>query len=97
MTITSAPLNNAQQISEKLEALKTALQTASPGYESLLHTIHVALSKDEAITYLLSPEEIGVLCAGLSKKKGVVITASTAKGKTAGGKKLSELKVGTDL
>lgn len=99
--IQPTPLPQAAQILQKLEELKLALQTAAPTYESLLHQIHQALSKDDEMVHLLTEEQIGVLCAGLSKKKGIVIAASSAKGKTVGGgralKELTVADIGTKL
>lgn len=90
----STPLTNCEQIVERIVELQKALSTNLPGYESMLHTIHVALQKDEECVVLLTPEQVGVLCAGLSKKKGIVIAVNTVKSaakKTASGKKLSEV------
>lgn len=78
-------------ILDRIAALKQSLQEQSPQYESILHIIHQRLSKDEAIVTLLSEEQIGIIVAGLSKKKGIVLATSGAKGKTAGGKALKAL------
>lgn len=90
----ATPLSNCDLIKGKIGELAKSLRESLPNYESLLHTIHVALHKDEECTILLSPEEVGVLCAGLSKKKNITIVESTTKStgkKTAGGKKLSDV------
>lgn len=91
--VVSTPLTNAQQIVDKINNLQACLQQNLPNYESLLHTIHVALSKDEECMILLTPEQVGVICAGLSKKKNIVIATSTSKtgNKTVSGKKLGEV------
>lgn len=92
MTITSPqPLSNAEQIKSRIADLQKALQTQSPGYESLLHTIHVATQKDEAIMHLLTEDEVGVLVAGLAKKKNIIIATSAAKSKTTSGKSLKNI------
>lgn len=96
MTTTSeaVPLSNADQIVSQIEELQKMLQVASPGYESLLFTIHHNLSKDEELVHLLSEEQVGVICAGLAKKKNVVIAEVEKKGsKTAGGKKLKDVSL----
>lgn len=90
------PLSNAEQILGKIADLQVALQTAAPGYEGLLHTIHVALHKDEDVVHLLTEEQIGIICAGLAKKKSVVIAVTSSKGggsKTPSGKKIKDLDV----
>lgn len=96
-TMVSTPLNNCEQVVGKIAELQIALQQALPGYESMLHQIHVALQKDEDCTVLLTPEQIGVIVAGLSKKKGIVLaTSKTASGakKTASGKALKDVSLG---
>lgn len=98
MTGEPVPLSNAQQIVSKIEELQTLLQTASPQYESHLFIIHQALLKDEELAHLLTEEQVGVICAGLAKKKNVVIAEpEKKKGTTSGGKKLKDVQLGTDL
>jgi hypothetical protein len=89
------PLTAADQIIAKIADLQQQLQVNAPGYESLLHQIHVALHKDEELVHLLTPEQVGTIVAGLSKKKNVVISAAIAKKST--NKKLSTLTLGVDL
>ena len=79
--IVSAPLSNAEQIKGRILQLQEALQKQLPGYESLLHTIHANLAKDPETVHLLSEEEIGTICAGLSKRTGVFIAAESLKKK----------------
>jgi hypothetical protein len=87
-----APLDFGQQVISRIGELQTALQAGTPNYEMLLHTIHVALTRDEAVVHLLTEEQIGIICAGLSKRKSVVIAQSAAKGsKAPNGKKLKDL------
>lgn len=94
LPITSVPLSAAEQVSARIADLQVALQTQSPAYESMLHTIHVALHRDEEIVNLLKPEEIGTICMALSKKKNVIIAAIETKSKkstTSSGKKLKDV------
>lgn len=72
-------LGPAEIIKQKISELQVALQAAAPNYETLLITIHKALQKDEDVVHLLTDEEIGVICAGLSKKKDIVIAEATVK------------------
>lgn len=95
--ITSVPLPQAEQISAKISLLQQQLQQQSPGYESLLHELHVALHADEEMVHLLTEEQVGIICAGLAKKKGIVIAAVEKKGSTSSGKKLKEVTLGVDL
>lgn len=90
----STTLTSSEQIVQRIGELQEALAKNLPNYESLLHIIHTALHKDEECVVLLTPEQVGVLCAGLSKKKGIVIAVNATKSaakKTAGGKKLSDV------
>jgi hypothetical protein len=80
----AVPLSNAEQIIARIGDLQQLLQTANPGYESQLHMIHRALMADPDVIHILTPEQIGVIVQGLSKKKNVVIATKEAKNK--GGK-----------
>lgn len=91
LNTTVTALSNLEQVQNKIEQLKQMLAANAPGYESMLHTIHVALHQDESLSHLLKEEEIGVIIAGLSKKKNIVIATSTAKSKTIKGKSLKDI------
>lgn len=82
----SAPLPDSEVLIAKIEELKEKLQTAAPGYESLLHSIHRLLAADEQLTHMLKPEQIGIIVAGLSKRKNIVIAEATAKSSAKTGK-----------
>lgn len=87
--VTSLP--ETDYILGKIDELKRSLQEQSPQYETILHTIHQKLSKDEAVVTLLSEEQIGIIVAGLTKKKGIVLATTKDKSTAANGKKLSKL------
>lgn len=89
-TTESVPLDNLGQISQKLADLQQQLQTQAPGYEGLLQRIHTDLIKDPDLAHLLTDEQVGVLVAGLSKKKNIVLVELSSPKKrttTADGKK----------
>lgn len=93
-TTTPTPLSSSEQVINRIAELQAALQQALPSYESLLHQIHVGLAKDPDIIHLLNEEQVGTVCAGLSKKKNIVIaTASKSKSTTVSGKKLKDISV----
>lgn len=79
-------------ISQRISDLQSALSSASPGYENHLIIIHKALQKDEECVHLLTEEQIGVIVAGLSKKKNIVINEAIVK-KTRSSKSASKLTV----
>jgi hypothetical protein len=93
--MTPTPLSAADQMVAKIAQLQEMLQQNAPGYEGLLHQLHVQLHKDEDLTHMLTEEQIGVIVAGLSKRKQVVISEAIKK-KTSS-KKLSTLTLGVDL
>lgn len=95
-TSPAVPLTQAEQIKGKVVELQVALSNSIPGYESLLHVIHRALLADEELTHLMTEEEIGIICQGLQKKTGVVITTAAVKKNmtTGAGKKLSSVSLG---
>jgi hypothetical protein len=96
-TTAPVPLTNLQQIVGRIEELQAKLQVAAPGYEGLLHTIHVALQKDDELAHLLTPEQVGVIVSGLARRKNIIIAAPEKMGKgnkAANGKKLSEVGLG---
>jgi hypothetical protein len=85
----TVPLTQAEQVRGRILELQEALQQNMPGYEGLLHTIHRNLAQDPDTVHLLSEEEIGIICLGLSKRTGVFI-AQEKEGKSgsgSGGKK----------
>lgn len=67
------PLDNSQQLLGKIEDLKLKLQSNMPGYESLLFIIHKQLASDESLVHLLSDEQVGIIVAGLKKRKGIIL------------------------
>lgn len=71
-------LTNSDLIKQRIYDLQEKLESAAPGYESLLHSIHQALAKDPETVHLLTDEEVGVICAGLSKRTGIVIAEAKA-------------------
>lgn len=98
MNGTTAPmqLDNLDQMAQKIADLQSQLQQMAPGYESLLHQIHVNLQKDPDLVHLLSDEQVGVIVAGLSRKKNVVIAEpdKIARKKTlANGKALKDATI----
>lgn len=87
------PLTNYEQMSHRISSLQAALSAAAPGYEKLLQEIHTNLAQDEEMAHLLTEEQVGVICAALTKKKGIVLAEQSKKsGTTAnGGKKLKDV------
>jgi hypothetical protein len=79
----SVKLTNYDLISNKIHNLQNLLQAAAPNYELLLREIHTNLAADADVVHLLSEEQIGVIVAGLSKKKGIVIAEVMTKVKKA--------------
>jgi hypothetical protein len=92
--MTTAPLGNAEQIVARINDLQAQLQQNLPGYESLLHLIHRQLAADPDMAHILSEDQIGVIFAGLTKKKQIVIATEKAKSKR---KPAGSMQVGTDL
>jgi len=89
--VSPTPLPQASIVIDKIAELQVSLQSGAPNYESLLHTIHQALFKDEELTHLLTEEQVSTICAGLAKKKQIIIAASAAKTKTSSGKSLKDI------
>ena len=88
---TYGELPELARLVERIDLLKTKLIAAAPDYPMLLSEIHKLLSSNEALTHMLSEEQIGVIFQGLSVHKNVVLVTSTAKTKTATGKKLKDV------
>ena len=83
------PITNAEQVKLQIAQLLTALQEKLPGYESLLHTIHRALATDPDVVQVLTEEEIGTICVGLSKRTSIFIAAKEADKKVKKGGKVT--------
>lgn len=101
-TTTAEALSVEQQIKGRIAELQEAIEKSIPGYQQILKEIHTNLRNDPDTVTLLSDEEIGVIVAGLSKHKNVVIAleeakkASKSKNVTASGKKLTQI-TGDDI
>jgi len=78
-SVATAEMSAFEQISDKILALQAALSEQLPSYEGLLHVIHRSLAQQPETVHFLSDEQIGVICAGLSKKTGVVLSAKDKK------------------
>lgn len=92
--LTPTPITGAEAIQSMIAELQQKLQTAAPGYESLLQRIHVELHKSEDNVHLLKPEQVGVILSALAKRKNIVIAAvesKSSRGKTATGKSLKDV------
>lgn len=81
----SQPLTANEQILDKIAALQEALELKLPGYATILQAIHSNLRQNEDLVHILKPEHIGVIVAGLSKHKNIVIAATLVKAKNATG------------
>ena len=68
------------QINARIAELKEALQVAVPGYEGVLQLIHRQLAQDEALSHLLTDEQVGIICAGLTRKKNIMLVKESVKG-----------------
>ena len=87
LAVTSAPLDNADILSSRVDDLQKMLLNGSPMMDRTLFDIHSLLAKNEALTHLLSEEQIGVIVKGLSLKKNLVLAEKNGKG-SSGGKSL---------
>ena len=95
---TSLSLVNSDQVKARIQELQDAIAKAVPGYVSILREIHGNLQKDPDIVTLLTEEEIGIIVAGLSKHKNIVIATAETKGTkskslTSTGKKLNQISL----
>ena len=71
-----------EQIKEQVLQLKNALDTANPGMSTMLRTIHNALRNDPDTVTILTPEERGIIVAGLMKQTNTVIATAAVKKST---------------
>lgn len=81
-------LLDASKLIERIAELEVSLRERHPDYEDLLQIIHRNLSEDEALVHLLSEEQIGVICNGLTKKKQILIVKEATR-KSGTGKKVA--------
>lgn len=97
MSEATAPLPQLELIRGRIAELKTQLEANVPDYANQLKIIHTILAEDEALSHLLDEEEIGVICQGLSKRKGLVIALTEVKKGRSGAAtkaKISQMSVG---
>lgn len=69
----------AQQMTEKLLSLETALTSAHPQIPSLLREIHTTLRKDPDLVTALTDDQIAVVVAALKKQTATEIVTSAVK------------------
>lgn len=86
----TAPLSNFDQISQRIDEIRDAVEAKIPGYVHMLRTIHTALATDDAIAHLLTDSQVGILMAALKTRKNVVFVEKAAKSKSTG-KSLSKV------
>lgn len=70
-------------LQEKLIALDTALDAASPTMKGLLQDIHNNIKQDPEQVTLLSEEDISILVRGLKKQTATEITTTALKSKSS--------------
>lgn len=83
----SNTLSNAEQLRQKISDLQVALQQQLPSYVGLLEVIHRAVINDPDTCHILSEDEIGIICAGLSRKKNIVLVEAAIKSTSRSTKK----------
>lgn len=91
-TASAAP-SSQEIVFSRMETLQEELEKGVPSYKDSLRTIHSMLRADPDLVHVLSEEQIGVVIAGLSKHKGVVITEIGKKGSGSGGKKSATISL----
>lgn len=88
------PLEPIDQLRQKIRDFDVALVQTFPQHKVLLSSIHKMIGADESLTYLLAPEEVGKVVAGLIKLADVQIAAEAAKKTTKkSAKALSSISV----
>ena len=66
-------------LSLKISELEESIKAATPGMSSLLRDIHQSLKLDPDQVTILSPEQVSVIVAGLSKQTQTTIVTSIMK------------------
>lgn len=86
-------MTNLEQVQDRILELQTAIETAIPGYTTILRSLHTTLKNDPDIVTMLTAEEVGIIVSGLSKHKGIVIakTLSAASKKKVAAMSLMDL------
>jgi DNA polymerase III psi subunit len=78
-------------LSIKIAELQQSVQASLPNMPTLLRDIHANLKLDPEIVTLLSPEQVSIIVAGLSKQTSTTITTSILSG--GKGKSLKKISV----
>ena len=88
-------MTETEVVRMKIQELEPLLTGPVTGFRELLRDIHKTLLADAEVVTLLTVEEIGVICSGLSKQTMTTIVAAAAKSKTK--KSTKTLELGVDL
>jgi hypothetical protein len=83
-------LSTEEVLFSKLLTLQEELEKALPNYKESLREIHNLLRSDPDMVHILSEEQVGLVVAGLSKHKGVVLVEATSKGGKGKRKEITE-------
>ena len=70
-----------EAIALKIAELDISIKESTPRMTSLLREIHQNLSQDPDIVTLLTPPEVAIIVAGLSKQTNTTIMTSVISGK----------------
>lgn len=80
----ATPLDASSTLTGKIDELQEQLEKKLPGYKDVLRSIHSIIKNDPDLLHILTDEQIGVIVAGLSQHKGVVIVKAEARKAVAG-------------
>ena len=78
-------------LSLKIAELNESIISVHPSMPTLLREIHGNLKQDPELTALLSPAEVAIIIAGLSKQTQTTITTSILSGTK--GKSLKQISI----
>lgn len=77
-----------QEFYEKMCAMEQAMNERMPNFAITLREVHRAMADDVNVVTVMTPEEIGIVCAGLARHADIEILEpkKAAAKKTVGGK-----------
>lgn len=86
-------MNETEVMQLKIAELETKLVADHPEFRTLLRDIHKQMLADPEVVTVLTDEEIGIVCSGLSKQTQQTIVAAASKSK----KSAKTMELGIDL
>lgn len=78
LNIPNTQLIGMTDVTNRIDELRNKLNKSLPGIETTVAQIHKILAEDQSLAHILTDDQVGVICAGLTKAKQVSLITKKA-------------------